>query len=85
MGISELNCIGDHDAMGQFAQLLDRVVDGEEITITRLGNPVAKLVPVQQASSLEKRKEAIRQMQELAGRNNLGGLRIQDLIAEGRK
>ena len=62
----------------EFSQLLARVATGEEITITDHGNPIAKIVPVRQPSSIERRREAIRQMDELAARNQLRGLRIRE-------
>jgi prevent-host-death family protein len=34
-----------HDAKTQFSRLLDRVLEGEEVLITRNGVPVAELVP----------------------------------------
>jgi prevent-host-death family protein len=34
-----------HDAKTQFSRLLDRVLEGEEVLITRNGEPVAELVP----------------------------------------
>ena len=34
-----------HDAKTQFSRLLDRVLEGEEVVITRNGKPVAELVP----------------------------------------
>ena len=37
--------IGAFDAKNKFGMLLDRVEQGEEITITRHGKPVARLVP----------------------------------------
>ena len=85
MKASETNTVGAYEAKTRFSQLLERVVSGEEITITRHGNPVARLVPVRATHSCEIRREAIRNMRELASRNRLDGLRVQDLIAEGRK
>jgi prevent-host-death family protein len=41
-----------HDAKTQFSRLLDRVLEGEEIVITRNGVPVAQLVPARQRSLL---------------------------------
>jgi prevent-host-death family protein len=82
---SETNIVGAYEAKTRFSQLLERVLSGEEITITRHGNPVARLVPVVPVYSIETRREAIRKMRELASRNRLDGLRVQDLIAEGRK
>ena len=34
-----------HDAKSNFSRLLDRVLEGEEVLITRNGVPVAELVP----------------------------------------
>jgi prevent-host-death family protein len=34
-----------HDAKTNFSRLLDRVLEGEEVLITRNGVPVAELVP----------------------------------------
>ena len=34
-----------HEAKTQFSKLLDRVLEGEEVLITRNGVPVAELVP----------------------------------------
>jgi prevent-host-death family protein len=77
--------VGAYEAKTHFSQLLERVAAGEEITITKHGSPVARLVPARQTSSEESRREAIAQMRLLAGRNRLKGLKIKDLIAEGRK
>jgi prevent-host-death family protein len=85
MKTSEGNSVGAYEAKTHFSQLLERVAAGEEITITRHGAPVARLVPAQPISSLESRKEAILKMRELASRNRLGGLKVRDLMAEGRK
>jgi prevent-host-death family protein len=85
MKASGANTVGAYEAKTRFSQLLERVAGGEEITITRHGNPVARLVPVLQAHSIESRREAILRMRELASRNQLDGLRVQDLIAEGRR
>lgn len=38
--------VGVHQAKTTLSQLLRRVAAGEEITITRSGEPVARLVPV---------------------------------------
>jgi prevent-host-death family protein len=41
-----MTAVGAFEAKTHFAQLLERVQRGEEITITRRGKPVARLVPV---------------------------------------
>lgn len=38
--------VGVHQAKTNFSKLLRRVMSGEEIVITRGGDPVAKLVPI---------------------------------------
>lgn len=76
--------MGVSDAQSHLSDLLDRVAGGEQITITRNGLPVAQLVPVPADSSMERRREAVQAMRELATRNRLDGLQVKDLIAEGR-
>ncbi|HOB73811.1 MAG TPA: type II toxin-antitoxin system prevent-host-death family antitoxin [Phycisphaerae bacterium] len=82
--IEHTNVIGAYDAKAHFSELLDRVAKGEELTITRHGTPVAKLVPLQRAASAEQRRASIRRWREMARGITLGGLKIRDLINEGR-
>jgi prevent-host-death family protein len=77
--------IGASEAKSRFAELLERVSHGEEITITRHGSPVARMIPVKSASRAEDRRDAVRLMRLFAERHRLEGLRIKDLISEGRK
>ena len=85
MSISEGDSVAASDAEARFPELLNRVESGEKITITRDGEPVARLVPMRPVISTECRREAIDAMRQLASRNRLDGLRLKDLIAEGRK
>jgi prevent-host-death family protein len=85
MNSADGNIVGAYEAKTRFSQLLERVASGEEITITRHGHPVARLVPPLQTNSIESRREAILKMRELARRNRLDGLRVKDLIAKGRR
>ena len=39
-----------HEAKTHFSRLLERVAMGEEVIIAKAGTPVAKLVPLEQAS-----------------------------------
>ena len=41
-----MESIGAFEAKRNLSKLLDRVADGESLTITRHGRPVARLVPV---------------------------------------
>lgn len=77
--------IGAYEARTHFSELLARVEEGDEITITRHGTPVAYLVPVQRKATPEQRRGAIDAMRQLSKQHRLGGLTIKDLIAEGRR
>jgi prevent-host-death family protein len=83
--LAEPAVIGAYEAKTRLSELLERVSKGEEITITRHGSPVARLVPVKRRTTREQRRAAIEAMRKLASGNSLGGLRIKDLIAEGRR
>lgn len=76
--------IGAYDAKTHFSKLLERVEGGEEVTITRHGSPVAKLVPVKKTATPAERAAAIRSWRESSKGISLGGLKIRDLIDEGR-
>ena len=77
--------VGAYEAKTHFSELLGRVEAGEEVTITRHGAPVARLVPVKRKTTREERAAAIEAMRKLAAGQTLGGLKIKDLINEGRR
>jgi prevent-host-death family protein len=79
------NSIGTFEAKAHLSELLDRVVDGESITITRHGTPVAKLVPIHGADR-QSARAAASQWKALRAGNRLGpGLSIKQLREEGRR
>jgi prevent-host-death family protein len=78
------NIVGAYDAKTRFSELLDQVQSGEEITITKHGTPVARLVPVKKKTTPQERREAIERWKESSKGITLGGLKIRDLINEGR-
>ncbi len=82
---TETNTLGAYDAKTHFSELLARVEAGEEFTITKHGSPVARLVPMCVVTSESTRRGAVDAMRELASRNRLDGLHIEELIAEGRR
>jgi prevent-host-death family protein len=43
--------VGVHEAKTHFSKLLERAVAGEDIVITRSGEPLVRLVPVQRRHS----------------------------------
>jgi prevent-host-death family protein len=77
--------VGAYEAKTRLSELLEKVAAGEEITITKHGAPVAKLVPVRKEASAEERSAAIERIQKLASGLSLGGLKIKDLRSEGRR
>ncbi len=79
------NTVGAYEAKTHLSELLEKVEAGAEITITKHGAPVAKLVPVKKEASLEERVAAIERIRKLASGLSLGGLRVKDLISEGRR
>ncbi len=83
--LQDSNTVGAYQAKTHLSELLEKVEAGEEITITKHGAPVAKLVPVKKEIRPEERAAAIERIQKLATRLSLGGLKIKDLITEGRR
>jgi prevent-host-death family protein len=63
---------GVFEARNKPSELLDRVERGEEVTITRRGRPVAKLMPVEQPSKRKHAQEAAQNIRRLAKDLNLG-------------
>jgi prevent-host-death family protein len=78
--------VGIFHAKTHLSQLLDRVAEGEEITITRHDLPVARLVPAGRPAR-EEVAAIFRQMDDL--RQTLPKARdkasLKNLIAEGRR
>jgi prevent-host-death family protein len=77
--------VGAFEAKNKLGQLLDLVEHGEEIVITRRGKEVARLVPARGANNREAARAAVRGIREMSKGVTLGGLRIKDLIDEGRR
>lgn len=81
------NLIGSHEAKTHLSQLLDRVEHGETIVITRHGKPVAKLVPAEPEETRPDIRQTVAEMLAFRDKHGpkLGGLKIRDLIEEGRR
>jgi prevent-host-death family protein len=69
------------EAKNRLGRLLDRVESGEEITITRHGEAVARLIPV--ARSADRLKEALEVFAEV--RHSLAKSKIKVSRAEARR
>lgn len=77
--------IGAFEAKNRLAALLDAVERGEEVTITRRGKPVAKLIRHEQAVDRSKAKAAAERIRAMRTGVTLGDeATIKDLIREGR-
>lgn len=85
MSRSKESSIGAFDAKTHFSELLERVAGGDEITITRHGSPVARLVPIRRKATQSERKAAIDAIRALSKGNRLRGIRVKDLKEEGRR
>jgi prevent-host-death family protein len=83
--LNDINTVGAYEARTHLAELLEKVEAGEQITITRHGTPVARLVPVTKKATASQRAAAVARIQKLGQRLSLRGLKMKDLISEGRK
>ncbi|HWH61076.1 MAG TPA: type II toxin-antitoxin system prevent-host-death family antitoxin [Terriglobales bacterium] len=77
--------VGAYEAKTHLSELLEKVQAGIEITITRHGSPIAKLVPVKKEITADERAQAIERIHSLSAGLTLGGLRIKELMREGRR
>jgi prevent-host-death family protein len=80
-----MRTVGAFEAKTKFSELLDKVAAGEEFTITRHGEPVAKLVPVKPVRSKEEIEALIEEIKRTRKGTSLGGLSIKELVNAGRK
>ena len=77
--------IGAFEAKNRLAALLDAVERGEEVTITRRGRPVAKLVRHESTIDRSKAIEAVEQLRAMRKGVTLGDMTIKELIEESRR
>ncbi len=76
--------IGAFEAKNKLGTLLDWVANGEEVLITRRGKAVARLVPATPGIDRDKARRAADNIRARGIGVTLGGLKIKDLINEGR-
>jgi prevent-host-death family protein len=58
-----MNTISLFDAKNRLSALVDQVEEGQEVTITRRGKPVARLVPV--AAEIDRSRHAVERLRAL--------------------
>ena len=76
--------VGAYEAKTHLSQLLERVMRGERITITKHGVPVAVLQPPDQRDAADI-VAVIADIRDFRNRHSLGGLSLKDMIEEGRR
>jgi prevent-host-death family protein len=91
-----MSAVAVYEAKTRLSELLDAVLAGEEVTITRRGVPVARLVAAQAkvgrkrvvdeaAARRERVAQAVREMHELTrGLELPPGMTLRQAIDEGR-
>lgn len=79
-----MRSIGAYEAKTNFSRLLEEVSNGEAITITRNGIPVAVLTPAA-GSKAYSPEDAIAVLRSSRQHRSLDGVSIRELIDEGRR
>ena len=76
--------VGSYEAKTHLSKLLERVMKGERITITRHGVPIAVLQPPDSQKSMDVRT-VISDIRRLREKHSLRGLSLRAMIEEGRR
>lgn len=79
-----MSVIGAYEAKTQLSKLLERVMKGEHITITKHGMPVAILQPADPEKPADL-KGVISEIISFRKEHRLKGRALKDLIEEGRR
>lgn len=77
--------VGAFQAKTHLAELLDRVESGEEVVITRHGQPIARLVPFEPARSPSEVRKLISEIRRGRTGRDLRGVTVRELLDEGRR
>ena len=76
--------VGAYEAKTHLSKLLERVAQGERITITKHGVPVAILQPYDPQKNIDV-ENIITQLRDFRENHTLDGLSIREMIEEGRR
>jgi len=79
-----MDSVGAYEAKTHLSKLLDRVIKGEKIMITKHGVPLAVLQPPASSRKTTPR-EVIALMRQFRDKHPLDGLSIRQMIEEGRR
>ncbi len=80
--------VGMHEAKVHFSEYAHRVEQGDSIVVTRHGKPAMRMMPISEVPTedvVTRRNAAIDRWLESRKGVTLGGLKIKDLINEGRR
>ena len=80
-----MNSVGAFEAKTHLSELLDRVREGEKITITRHGVPAAMLVPVKETESKLTHREVAEGMRALRRRIKPDSMSVREMVNQGRR
>lgn len=72
------------EAKNRLSALLAEVARGNEVTITKRGLPVARLVPATPGFDKAKAERAAEGLRQASRGTTLGGLAVKELVDEGR-
>ena len=79
-----MKTVGTFEAKTHFSTLLEQVERGEEITITRHGKAVARLVPLR-AADRGRLEDTVARLKAFRRGRRLGEVSAKALIEEGRR
>lgn len=79
-----METVGAYEAKTHLPKLLERVMKGERITITKHGIPVAVLQPFEPDKHIDI-KSVIMEIRRFREKNRLSGLSIREMMEEGRR
>lgn len=79
-----METVGAYEAKTHLPKLLQRVMKGERITITKHGVPVAVLQPPDTEKVVDT-KSVIAELRKLRNNHTLGGPSIREMIENGRR
>ena len=80
-----MDMVGAFEAKNRLSELLRRAAAGEEIAITHRGKVLARLVPRESRFDRAEARAAAARIRERRRGVTLGGLKIKELIEEGRR
>jgi prevent-host-death family protein len=79
-----MKTVGVYEAKTHLPKLLERVMRGDRITITKHGVPIAVLQPFEPDKHIDIRS-VILEVLKFREKNKLLGLSIREMIEEGRR